>query len=96
MLLHSHRFSTLAVAFRKWSDRVAKGVLAALCVVLAIFLGGQAIEFVWLELVHAAGQITVVTDVKCYIVNRTLHSRHVPPYLKAHELGIRYRTGCAE
>jgi hypothetical protein len=65
-------------------------ILAAFCVVTAIFLGGQAVEFGWRQLVPA------VAELRCGIVNRTLKSRNIPVYLKDHERGIRYRTGCFE
>jgi hypothetical protein len=58
---------------------------------IVIFLGGQAIEFGWKGLVEAVGKASW----GCDLVNRTLKSRYVPDYLKAHELGVRYRTGCA-
>ena len=91
----SERVSNLATICRTWTDRFMHGVLVTLCVVIVIFLGGQAIEFGWKGLVEAVGKSSWVAKLECDLVNRTLKSRFAPDYLKAHELGFRYRTGCA-
>jgi hypothetical protein len=91
----SERVSNLATICRTSTDRLVHGVLVTLCVVIVIFLGGQAIEFGWKGLVEAVGKSSWVAELECDLVNRTLKSRYVPDYLKAHELGFRYRTGCA-
>ena len=69
-----------------------RGIVIALCVVLAIFLGGQLIEVS----VFVLGQIPGFSDVKCDIINGVLSSRYFPADLKARERGIRYKTGCAK
>jgi len=69
-----------------------KRFVMVLCVVLAIFLGGQLIEVS----VFVLGQIPGFSDVKCDIINGVLSSRYFPADLKARERGIRYKTGCAE
>ena len=91
----SERVSNLATICRTWADRFMHGVLVTLCVVIVIFLGGQAIEFGWKGMVEAVGKSSWVAELGCDLVNRTLKSRYVPDYLKAHEFGFRYRTGCA-
>jgi hypothetical protein len=57
---------------------------------IVIFLGGQAIEFGLKGMVEAIGKSSWVAELGCDLVSRTLKSRYVPDYLKAHELGIRW------
>jgi hypothetical protein len=92
MIVLSDRFSAIAAASRTWVDKFMRGIVIVLCVVLAIFLGGQLIE----ASVFVLGQIPRFTEVKCDIVNGVLSSRYFPADLKARERGIRYKTGCAE
>jgi hypothetical protein len=92
MTVLSDRFSAIAAASRTWVDKFMRGIVIVLCVVLAIFLGGQLIE----ASVFVLGQIPGFADVKCDIINGVLSSRYFPADLKARERGIRYKTGCAE
>ncbi len=46
-------------------------------------------------LTHRSVEHAKIAELGCDLVNRTLKSHYVPDYLKAHELGFRYRTGCA-
>ncbi len=92
MTVLSDRFSAIAAASRTWVDKFMRGIVIVLCVVLAIFLGGQLIE----ASVVVLGEIPGFADVKCDIINGVLSSWYVPADLKARERGIRYKTGCAE
>jgi hypothetical protein len=91
----SERVSNLATICRTWADRFIHGILVALCVVIVLFLGGQAIEFGWKGMVEAVSKASWVAKLGCDLVSSALKSRYVPDYLKARELGIRYKTGCA-
>src|ERR1700738_2899335 len=65
MTVLSDRFSAIAAASRTWVDKFRRGIVIVLCVVLAIFLGGQLIE----ASVFVLGQIPRFADVKCDIIN---------------------------